>query len=91
MCLNISYLVIILLDPNSGSEGVLTTFVIGAVLFDAQSAFKLNFCLPLLTVGIMAYNKSFGLPGTGHTPIVLPGAKDLEGVELFVTHFTSIV
>ena len=91
LVVNVTFLAGILLDPNSGAEGTLLGCALLAVIFNAQSFFAMGLCFPLLTAIIMAYNKSFGRPGTGHTPIVFPGAKDLEGVELFVTHFTSIV
>ena len=61
----------------------------GAVLQSVQFIVKLNTCFPLLTAVVMAYNKSFGPPGTCHTPFVFPGAKDLVGVGLFIARLTG--
>ena len=90
LVINVCYLANTLTDPNTGSEGVLVAFVIAFMLSDAQAIFKPSMYFPFLTAGIMAYNKSFGRPGTGHTPFVFPGAKDLEGVELFLTYLYGI-
>ena len=91
LVMNVAFLVVIVLESNSGMEGVLLGFVSFAVIFNAQSFFAMGVCFPLLTALIMAYNKSFGLPGTGHMPMLLPGAKDLVGLELFASYGAGIL
>ena len=76
--LNTTFLTSIIMDPNSGIEGALLGSALFGVIFNVQYFFAMSMCFPLLTAVIMAYNESFGR----YTPIVFPGAKDLEGGEL---------
>ena len=89
--LNTTFLTSIIMDPNSGIEGALLGSALFGVIFNVQYFFAMSMCFPLLTAVIMAYNKSFGRPGTGHTPVVLPWAKDFVEGDTFVTYIFGII